>query len=160
KLLFVLARSVKPMDFVQMCRRSNPRPIPGRAPVRGADVSASRRPRLLLLSEYFPSNPAVTVFGAFQRLRCHVDALSKVGELDAVFFFPQNHQLSDEEAKPYRGPVQSTWPIFGRLELISRQEGPQVEGYRHPVRTLFWILRGAVSSFHFPSLRTVGPQTG
>ena len=105
----------------------------------------NRRPRILLLTEFYPANPATSVFGAFKRLRCHLDALSRLGTVDAVFFWPQ-HPMSADAAARQAALVKSSWPIEGAVRFIQAATGP-----RRALEWLadsFWALRGVVGFFH------------
>lgn len=155
--LLALARMSRFAELLAMARGRYPQPVPGRAPVRGSDYAAPRTPRILLVSEFFPADPERLVFGGFQRLRRHVDAIARVGHLDAAFLWPENWQLPDADIEEYRQRVLPTWSIAGQIDLISAESGQQADSRRHPLQAAIWMWRGAVSFFHTqPTLRTSG----
>jgi len=158
-LLATLVSCIRIQDLRDIRRDRYPRPLRSRAPVRGDDPGTPRRPRMLLLTEFFPAKPEIAVFGGFQRLRRHVEALNLAGELDAVFLWPENYPLSEKEAGEWRQRAQAAWPIAGRWRFITAESGHAVEGYRHPLRTLWRVLRGEVSFYTSRlTLRTSGPS--
>lgn len=117
------------------------------------------RPRVLLLSEFFPVDPERFVFGAFQRLRCHVDALGAVGRLDAVFLWPESNHATEPDVSEHGERVRSAWHIEGDVRFVSAEVTRRRSMLRHPLRTLYWIWRGAVSFFDSTlTLRTSGPR--
>jgi glycosyltransferase involved in cell wall biosynthesis len=112
------------------------------------------RPRILLLTEFFPSAPAICVFGAFQRLQSHVTALSRVGTVSAVFFFPTHGNASLEEKREWERKLRDTWPILGAVHFV-----PAIPTKRllHRWVDALWALRGAIGFFDMaPTLRTSG----
>ncbi len=118
----------------------------GRIHMVSPDSDGDRAPRILLLTEFFPGDPARDVFGAFQRLRRHVDALRPLGPMDVVFFVA-------ETPKPEQiAAARKAWQIDGVMKFIV------VGGARTALdrlRDAYWILRGAVGFFGgSPTLRT------
>ncbi len=122
-----------------------PAPVPSRPPERGSDPAAPRRPRVMLLSEFFPHPPDRAVFGVFQRLYRTVEGLSAYGHLDAVFFWSDNYQVPPDQVAAYHRQLTATWPLHGTLHLVATSTGPGAEWNRHPVRALYWLVRGAMS---------------
>lgn len=104
-----------------------------------------RRPRILLLTEFYPADPVTCVFGAFKRLRCHVEALSRLGRVDAVFFWPE-HDMSADVTDRQSVLVKQSWPIDGRVRFIRAASGPRRA--LEWLTDVVWALRGAVGFFH------------
>ena len=105
----------------------------------------NRRPRILLVSEFYPANPDTCVFGAFKRLRCHVEALSRLGTVDAVFFWPQ-HDMSAEMTGKQVAQTRKSWPIEGSIRFIKAATGPRSK--LEWLTDVLWAVRGAVGFFH------------
>ncbi len=157
-LLPALARVGQPRDLLAIRRRRYPEPVPGLAPTRGDDPYTPRQPRVLLLSEFYPYPPEKAVFGIFQRLRRNMEALARVGPLDAVFFWSDNYQVPDSLVEEHRKQLAAHWPLSGALHIIATSTGQAAEIHRHPVRALYWMLRGTCSFMQAqPSLRCCGP---
>lgn len=134
-----------------------PAPVPGRPTERSADPATPRQPRVMLLSEFFPHPPDRAVFGVFQRLYRTVEGLSRYGHLDAVFFWSDNYQVPPDQVAAYHRQLSATWPLNGTLHLVSTSTGPTAEAHRHPVRALYWLVRGALSFMqNRPSFRCGG----
>ncbi len=157
-LLPALARIGKLRDLLAIHRRRYPEPVPSQTPIREVDPYAPRRPRVLLLSEFYPYPPEKAVFGVFQRLRRNMEALARVGQLDAVFFWSDNYQVPDSLVEEHRQQLAAHWPLSGALRIIATSTGQAAEFHRHPVRALYWMLRGTCSFMQAqPSLRCCGP---
>lgn len=145
-------------DLHAIRNRRYPAPIPGQATLRPADPAAPRTPRLLLLSEFFPYPPERAVYGVYQRLYRTCQGLTRAGHLDAAFFWSDNHPIPDPVVEKFRQEVAAVWPLPGALHIISPFIGKAAEFHRHPVRALYWLLRGAASFQHArPSMRCCGP---
>jgi glycosyltransferase involved in cell wall biosynthesis len=110
---------------------------------------------LMLVTEFFPWSPQ-TVFGAVQRLRCHIAALQQIGALDVVFFWPTGSVPTAEEEAFWQKKARAAWGLDGRVFLIP------VDLPRTPLdrlRDLAWACRGAVGFFRLqPSMRTSGTR--
>ena len=78
---------------------------------------ASRRPRILLISDYLPQD-ATSIHGAFQRLRRHVDTLRRLGEVDIVFLWPWDPSSWNDEAKANLAALRGRWQLSGRTDLV------------------------------------------
>jgi glycosyltransferase involved in cell wall biosynthesis len=151
--LRALAKSGRVSDHIAIWRRRRPRTIPGRAPIRDADPAQPRRPRILVVSEFFPWEPDTAIFGAHQRLKRHLEALNQVCHLDAVFLWPGDSPFPESEMEKARLRIQPSWPISGNVAVIVTEPGPS----RFTFETILWMLRGAVSFFHTkPLLGTCG----
>src|SRR5689334_8163110 len=88
----------------------------------------ARRPRILLVSDYLPMDVAVSVHGAFQRLRRHVETLQTIGELDVIFLWPWHPEAWNDEAKANLAALRDLWGLRGRVELVfSRFTGQEVK---------------------------------
>lgn len=75
-------------------------------------------PRILLVSDYLPMDVAVSVHGAFQRLRRHVEILQTIGDLDVVFLWPWHPDAWNKEAKANLAALRDLWRLRGRVELV------------------------------------------
>lgn len=134
-------------------------PVPGQAVIRGDDPRAPRRPRVMLLSEFFPHPPERAVFGVYQRLFRTFQGLAATGHFDAVFFWSDNYQPTEAVVEGYRKKLVGTWPLSGALHVISTSTGDHAESRRHRWRALYWLLRGAASFMqNQPTLRASGPE--
>jgi glycosyltransferase involved in cell wall biosynthesis len=143
-------------DFVAVLRGRFDRAPVGRPPPRPPSVNAGRLPRILLITEFYPADPAKCVFGAFQRLHRHLDALSGMGPVDAVFFWAE-HVLSPEEIRRQADMVKAFWPIKGSVRFIK-----VATGRRRPLEWIvdaFWAVRGCVGFYHTAAtMRTCGRE--
>ena len=158
-LLPCLLRLGQPRDLKALYQRRYPAPVPSLAPLRGDDPHAPRQTRLMLLSEFFPHPPDRAVFGIFQRLRRHFEALDQLGRVDAVFFWSDNYQPAEREVEEHRNRLAACWPLRGALRIIATTSGPTSERNRHPLRALCTLLRGAASFMNTqPTLRCCGPH--
>lgn len=71
---------------------------------------------------------AVSVHGAFQRLRRHVETLQTIGELDVIFLWPWHPEAWNDEAKANLAALRDLWGLRGRVELVfSRFTGQEVK---------------------------------
>ena len=153
---WALAKSGSISDHFSIWRRRRSRLTPGRAPVREADPSRPRQPRILAISEFFPSEPETAVFGAYQRLQRHLEALKQVGHVDAVFLWPGNFELCGSWMEGLRTRLKPAWPIAGDVVVIGTEQGTS----RLSFKNIRWMLRGVVSFFRIlPAVETFGePQ--
>jgi glycosyltransferase involved in cell wall biosynthesis len=125
-----------------------------RPPPRPENIGARRLPRILLLTEFFPANPARCVFGAYQRLGRHIEALAQVGPVDAVFFWPK-YGASSEQLIERADMVRKLWPIEGQVRFIDAST--MRRGPLRWISDMFWGLRGAVGFYHTAAtMRTSG----
>jgi glycosyltransferase involved in cell wall biosynthesis len=126
-----------------------PPPLQSRAPVRSSRTGP-RRPRILLVSEFLPISEAWGAIGVFQRWGSNLDALTEVGEVDAVFLL-RGDRPPEDEARLRRG-----WPTIGAVRLL--RIPPRIR-YRHRLSAAGWALRGWVSYFDgWPDLRIAAPD--
>jgi len=71
---------------------------------------------------------AVSVHGAFQRLRRHVETLQTIGDLDVIFLWPWHPSAWNDEAKANLAALRDLWGLGGYVELVfSRLTGQEVE---------------------------------
>jgi len=159
RLLLLFPRIGSLRDLRAIRNRIYPPPVPGRAVVRGDNPLAPRKPRVMLLSEFFPHPPDRAVFGVFQRLYRTFQGLAQIGHFDAVFFWSDNYQVPDHIVADYRQKMIETWPLSGALHLIATSSGVHAESHRHRWRALYWLLCGAASFMkNQPSLRASGSK--
>ena len=127
-----------------------------RPPPRSADITACRLPRILLITEFYPADPARCVFGAFQRLRRHLEALSRIGPVDAIFLWGE-HELSPAEMRQHIDRVKGFWPIEGSVRFVKVGTGR-----RRPLQWIadaIWAVRGCVGFYHTAAtMRTCGRE--
>ncbi|THD45218.1 MAG: glycosyltransferase [Bradyrhizobium sp.] len=109
------------------------------------DRNTSGPPHILLVTEFFPADPATCVFGVFQRLQRHLEALSCVGPIDAVFFWPEQ-PLPPEESCSRADMVKDLWPIDGAVRFVTA--APTRRRPLDWIADALWALRGAVGFFH------------
>jgi glycosyltransferase involved in cell wall biosynthesis len=125
-----------------------PPPVPSRAPARRCRAGP-RRPRILMLSEFLPVSEAWAAIGVFQRWGGNLDALTEVGEVDAVFLLREERSPEDEAR------LRRDWPATGAVRLLRL---PARIRYRHRLRAAIGALRGWVSYFDgWPDLRIAAP---
>lgn len=132
-------------DFVAVLRGRYDRAPESRPPPRSADIAARRLPRILLMTEFYPADPARCVFGAFQRLRRHLDTLSRIGPVDVIFFWGE-HQQSPAETRKRIEALKAFWPFEGSVRFVK-----VAKGRRRPLQWIadaFWAVRGCVGFFH------------
>jgi glycosyltransferase involved in cell wall biosynthesis len=123
-----------------------------RLPPRTENIKAARLPRMLLLTEFYPEDPTKCVHGVFQRLQRHIEVLSGIGPVDAVFFWPE-HQMSPEDIVKQTQLVKELWPIKGTVRFIKAGGGRR--GWLDWIADAFWVFRGAVGFFFTaPTMRT------
>jgi len=159
QLLSWLPRLGSLRDLRAIRDRRYPAPVPGQAVIRGDDPRAPRRPRVMLLSEFFPHPPDRAVFGVYQRLYRTFQGLTATGHIDAVFFWSDNYQPLEATVEGYREKMVDTWPLTGALHIVSTSIGDHAESRHHPWRALYWLLRGAASFMqNQPTLRASGPE--
>lgn len=104
-------------------------------------ASARRRPRILLISEFFPVSVS-SVSGAFQRLQTHFRGLREVGRLDVVFLWPEGRSLTQAELEQREADVRQAWQIEGSIWFVP-VDLPDAPLAR--VGDVVWALRGAIS---------------
>ncbi len=132
-------------DFIAVLRGRFDRSPQSRPPPRSADITARRLPRILLITEFYPADPAKCVFGAFQRLHRHLDALSRIGPVDAVLFWG-DHDQSPAETRKRIDMLKGFWPIEGSVRFIR-----VASGRRRPLQWIadaIWAARGCVGFYH------------
>lgn len=114
---------------------------------------AGGRPRLLLLTEYFPWN-SQAVFGAIQRLRRHIAVLQELGVVDVVFFWPEGREPSTEEIADWQATARLAWELDGRILFVPVGLPRTLIDW---LLDLVWACRGAIGFFRVqPSMRTSG----
>jgi glycosyltransferase involved in cell wall biosynthesis len=112
-----------------------------------------RLPHLLLVTEYFPWN-FQAVFGAFQRLGVHLQALRELGTVDVVFFWPEGRNASADERLAWERAARSALGLDGRTMFIPAGLPRTRADW---LSDLFWACRGALGFFRqVPSMRTSG----
>jgi glycosyltransferase involved in cell wall biosynthesis len=150
------AANGRPRDFLAVARGRFDVAPTSRAPRRPPDIAARRLPRILLITEFYPVDPVACVFGAYQRLQRHIETLSRIGPVDAVFFWPE-HEISPEEALKQSDMVKKLWPIEGRVRFIK-----PASGRRRPlewIADMLWALRGAMGFYDTAvTMRTCGRE--
>lgn len=135
----------RPGDFVAVLRDRYDRAPAARPPPRPAAIRAPRLPRIVVLTEFYPADPARCVFGAFQRLQRHLVALSRLGPVDVVFFWG-DHEMSRDEMRRRAEAVKAHWPIAGEVRFIRVGNGrPRL---RTRIADAIWALRGSVGFYH------------
>ena len=132
----------------------SPPPLTRRTPSPPRPDPGPSTPRIPLLSEFFPHPPDRAIFGVYQRLLRTTQGLTQAGALDAIFFWGNNHRFPPEQQEDFRNQLQPAWPELQTLTLIPITSGPHSELRQHPLRAIYWMLRG-VSSFmnNHPTLR-------
>ncbi len=150
--LIGLVSVTRPTDYLRVAAGTCP-PAP---PVRdrpGAIAASSRpRERVVLITEFFPSDPKTSVFGAFLRLGRLLEGLGRVGELDVVFYWPPGRDATVVEASAWEAQVRSLWPISGQVRFVG---SGRRRGLVDAVTDAAWALRGAIGFFGpRPSMRT------
>ncbi len=103
----------------------------------------ARRPRLLLVSDYLPMDVAVSVHGAFQRLRRHAETLQAIGELDVIFLWPWHPDAWNEEARTNLAALRALWGLRGRVDVVFSRFTGQRADFAILLRTWLerWFLR-------------------
>lgn len=103
---------------------------------------APRPVRFLLVSDYLPMD-AVSVHGAFQRLRRHVEILQSMGDLDVIFLWPWHPDAWNEEAKANLAALRDLWGLRGRVDLVFSHFTAQRADFATLLRTWFerWFAR-------------------
>jgi glycosyltransferase involved in cell wall biosynthesis len=73
--------------------------------------------RILLVSEFFPSDFVRDVFGVHQRLRMLVDGAAEVGELDALFYVPATIDDTSLTRVRWQRDLSELWKVDVHLTL-------------------------------------------
>lgn len=117
-------------------------------PAPGIEPATPRERRILMVSELFPeeSHIGFAVFGSYQRLRRHLEAVNELGRVDAIFVWHANFDISKEEVEAMRVRIQPHWPISGEITVVGAAFGRS----RRSIETALWTLRGGVSFTYFP----------
>src|SRR4029079_3893676 len=116
-------------------------------------AAALDRPRITLITEFFPATPQA-VFGAFQRLQRHLEALAEVGNVDVIFLWPEGRRLSEPEVRDWAARARSAMDIKGNVGFV-----PVALRNRWIDHLLdfYWASRGAIGFFRQgPTMRTSG----
>ena len=129
-------------DFVAVAQRRYDTAPKGRVPVRPSDRVGRRKLRTLVLTEFFPFNPEREVFGAFQRLKRHIEALAELGPVD-VAFFVDGGALPAAETRVLA--IKNMWKIEGSVRFIATATK---RGALDWFTDAFWATRGAVGFLH------------
>ncbi|WP_374623511.1 glycosyltransferase [Devosia sp.] len=151
-----LVSMTRPTDYLRVIAKTYPRAPLVRNKPGGTDEPSPPRKRVVLVTEFFPSDPKTSVFGAFLRLRSLLEGLGTVGELDIVFYWPPGYDATATEERAWDAQVRSLWPISGEIRFVRcGRRTALVDG----VTDAIWALRGAVGFFEpRPSMRTSSRQ--
>ncbi len=117
----------------------------------GSSRDTRRKPRVLLLTEFFPFDRARNVFGAFQRLHRHIDALAELGRLDVVFLIGKALVPAAQASLHLVG---EHWPIAGEVHVVATGMRRRPRDW---VGDAVWAARGA---FGFPDGRASMATSG
>lgn len=98
------------------------------------------RPRILLVSEFFPASP-YSVSGVFQRLQTHLAALSLAGELEVVFLWPEGRTLTKDELERHELDMRVASQVEGRIWFVPVG---LPDSRRARIDDLLWVARGAI----------------
>lgn len=111
------------------------------------------RPRLLLLTEFFPHGPRA-VYGAIQRLRGNIAALQELGTVNVVFLWPEGQLRPSAGTNAYERMARDAWGLDGAVSFIPVATRRKfIDWILDPI----WACRGALGFFnHRPSMRTSG----
>ncbi len=146
--------NARPSDLAAIARRRQKAALVGRLPARPREANARRLPRILLLTEFYPADPRTCVFGVFQRLHTAVEALSQLGPVDALFFWPA-HRLSPGDETLHAEAIKQHWQIAGFVRFVQAGSGPRRLSAQ--ISDAFWALRGAVGFLNTAAtMRTCG----
>ncbi len=117
-------------------------------PAEGLD-----RPRITLITEFFPATPQA-VFGAFQRLQRHLEALAEVGNVDVIFLWPEGRRLSEPEVRDWAARARSAMGIKGNVGFVPVALRSR---WIDHLLNFYWASRGAIGFFRQgPTMRTSG----
>ena len=116
--------------------------------------------RVLLVSEFFPSDFVRDVFGVHQRLRMLVDAAAEVGELDALFYVPATIDDTSLTRVRWQKDLSEHWGVDVHLTLCPALDRPwALPKQKIPALVARSMRRGAFSFFPQKlSVRTSGNE--
>lgn len=116
--------------------------------------------RILLISEFFPTDLRTSVFGAFRRLGMFIEALKSIGHLDMLFYVSPDTDTSPAAVSTMESRLSSHWTA--RLSLFLCPVLQSRRQLRLTERLLLagrCVLSGTVSFFpQRVSLRTSGTR--
>lgn len=116
--------------------------------------------RILLISEFFPTDLRTSVFGAFRRLGMFIEALKSIGRLDMLFYVSPDTDTSPAAVSTMESRLSSHWTA--RLSLFLCPVLQSRRQLRLTERLLLagrCVLSGTVSFFpQRVSLRTSGTR--
>jgi len=86
--------------------------------------------RVLVVSKNFPVDFSTRVHGVIQRLRMFLDAIKKLGQIDALFYVPKGIDLASFSTTNLSNAVSKYWNVDVNLYLCKR--------YDHKKLSLTW----------------------
>ena len=76
--------------------------------------------RILLVSKNFPVEFSTRVHGVIQRLRMFLDAIKKMGQIDALFYVPPGVDVTPSSAAELAHSVSNYWNVDVNVCLCKR----------------------------------------
>jgi len=87
-----------------------------------ADPAKPSSVRVLLVSTFFPSDPATFVHGVHKRLGMFVEAIKDIAQLDMLFYVPPSVEVSQTTISAYQDRLCEHWNAQIQLFLCPRFE--------------------------------------